>query len=205
MGRVVSLVPRGGWSVLRLDAGTVADDAKLGSSIAVNGACLTVTGIAGSHLSFDVIQETLRTTTLARLQAGDRVNLERSLGVGDRLDGHFVQGHVDGQARLTRRITEGGEFALWCEADAELMRYIIPKGSIAVDGVSLTIAAVSGSEFDVALTPMTLDRTTLGDRRPGDTVNIETDILARTIVHTLSNWQGAGGITLETLREHGFL
>lgn len=204
-GRVVGVAPTGAGVTLRLDAGSVADDAKSGASIAVNGVCLTITDLDGAHLSFDVIKETLKRSTLVRLRAGARVNLERSLGVGGRVDGHFVQGHVDGQARIARRIATGEEFTLWFEADAELLPCIVPKGSIAVDGVSLTIATVSGNEFSVALTPTTLERTTLGDLREGDPVNIETDILARTVVHMLSNTQRVGELTLDKLREHGFL
>lgn len=204
-GRVVGVTPTGGGVVLRIDAGAVAEDAKPGASIAVNGACLTISRLDGTHLSFDVIKETLNRSTLGLLQPGARVNLERSLAVGDRLDGHFVQGHVDGQARLRRRQTTGEEFALWFQAGAELMPCIVPKGSIAVDGVSLTVAAVSGNEFSVALTPTTLAWTTLEDLREGDPVNIETDILVRTIVRTLSTMRGTGGITMDKLSEHGFL
>lgn len=190
---------------MRVDANGIADDARLGASVAVNGVCLTISRIDGAYLSFDVIRETLNRSTLGRLKAGDYVNLERSLTVGDRLDGHFVQGHIDGQARLTRRITTEAEFVLWFEADAELMPYIVPKGSIAVSGVSLTIAAVSGNEFSVALTPTTLGWTTLEKLHVPDPVNIETDILARTVVHALTNRPQPGGITLEKLNEHGFL
>ncbi len=205
IGRVVGVTPTGAGVTLRVDAGSVAGDAKPGASIAVNGVCLTVTDLDGAHLSFDVIKETLDRSTLGRLRAGARVNLECSLQVGGRVDGHFVQGHVDGQARIARRIAAGEESTLWFKADAELTPYIVPKGSIAVDGISLTIAAVSGNEFSVALTPTTLARTTLGDLRQGDPVNIETDILARTVVHMLSNTQRVGGITPEKLHEHGFL
>ncbi|MFH0982232.1 MAG: riboflavin synthase [Planctomycetota bacterium] len=204
-GRVTGIAPGGGGALLRVDAGPVAADAKPGASIAVNGVCLTVRHLDGPHLSFDVIQETLRRTTLGRLQVGDRVNLERSLMMGDRLDGHFVQGHVDGQARLVRRVATGAEHMLWFEAAAELMPCVVPKGSIAVDGVSLTIAEVSGHQFSVALTPTSLDRTTLGERREGEWVNLETDILVRTIVHTLAHRRETGGLTLEQLREQGFL
>ena len=204
-GRVVGAAPTGGGTTLHIDAGRVADDANPGASIAVNGACLTISHVNGTQLSFDVIKETLKRTTLGQLKTGDSVNLERSLALGDRLDGHFVQGHVDGQARLARRLATRTEFVLWFEASGELMAHVVPKGSIAVDGVSLTVAAVSGHEISVALTPTTLQRTALEDRREGDPVNIETDILVRTVVHTLSTMRGPGGITLEKLGEHGFV
>ena len=204
-GTVAGVVPTAGGVALRVDAGPVADDARPGASVSVSGVCLTVSHIDGARLSFDVINETLNRSTLRLLKPGARVNLERSLVVGGRLDGHFVQGHVDAQARLARRIATGGEFVLWFEAGAEPMPCIVPKGSIAVDGVSLTVAAVSGTGFSVALVPTSLERTTLGDLREGDPVNIETDILARTVVHTLSNVSGARGITVEKLTEHGFL
>jgi len=204
-GSVIGVDSTAGGAALRVDAGPVADGAERGASVAVNGVCLTISHIADTCLSFDVIRETLKNSTLGRLKTGDRVNLERALAMGDRLDGHFVQGHVDGQARVSRRITTAEESVLWFEAGAELMPYIVPKGSITVDGISLTIAAVSGPRFSVALTPTTFERTTLGRRREGDPVNIETDILVRTVVHTLSHLNTAGGVTLEKLGEHGFL
>lgn len=214
-GRVLGATPRGGGVTLEVDAGRVAEDAQVGASIAVNGVCLTVSRVSGPHLAFDVIRETLNRSTLGRLKTGDRVNLERSLAVGGRLDGHFVQGHVEGQARLTRRTATGQEFVLWFAVHHELMPAIIPKGSVAVDGISLTIAEISGSEFSVALTPTTLERTTLGSLSVGDSVNLETDILARTVVQTLSNLQAGSSrsltpsgrverLTLEKLSEHGF-
>ena len=202
---VVGVTPTPGGVVLRVDAGPVAQDAAPGASVAVDGVCLTISHLADTCMSFDVIKETLERSTLGRLTTGARVNLERALALGDRLEGHFVQGHVDGQARLKRRIATATECVLWFEVGAELMPCIVPKGSIAVDGISLTVAAVSGHQFSVALTPTTLERTTLADRREGDPVNIETDILARTVVHALSHTRVAGGVTLEQLGEHGFL
>ena len=204
-GTVAGVAPTAAGVTLRVDAGPVADDAIPGASISVSGVCLTVSHTDGARLSFDVIKETLNRSTLRLLKPGARVNLERSLAVGGRLDGHFVQGHVDAQAHLARRIATREEFVLWFEAGAEPMPCIVPKGSIAVDGVSLTVEAVSETEFSVALVPTTVERTTLGDLREGDPVNIETDILVRTIVHTLSNVSRARGLTLEKLSEHGFL
>jgi riboflavin synthase len=204
-GKVVNVTPHGGGATLRIDAGPVATGLAPGASLAVNGACLTASHVDGSCLTFDVIKETVTRSTLGRLRPGDRVNLERSLAVGSRLDGHFVQGHVDGLARLVRRVAKDDEFVLGFAPEPALLTCIIPQGSIAVDGVSLTVAEVGGAEFSVALTPTTLGWTTLGERRIGDVVNVETDILVRTIVHALGGVRGAGGVTLEKLSEHGFL
>ena len=172
-----------GFRRLTLAAGW--PDLKGGESIAINGVCLTVAEIGQRELGFDVIQETLRRTNLGLLKAGDRVHVERSLRIGDRLDGHFVQGHVDGVATLTKRIANEKETRLILEATSELAPYLITKGSVALDGVSLTIAAVDGQHFEVALIPTTLQRTVLGQREPGWPINLETDILSKTVINWL--------------------
>ena len=194
-----------GGQRMTIDAGPLAEDTGEGASVAVDGVCLTVCGIEGSCLDFDVITETLSRSTLGRRRANDRVNLERSLRAGDRIDGHFVQGHVEGTAKVTRREVSDREWVLWFQPTAELIRYLIPKGSVAVSGVSLTIAVVKDSEFSVALIPTTLSRTTLIDLRVGDMVNIESDILARTLVHALAGMGQTTGLTEAKLREHGYL
>jgi riboflavin synthase len=135
-----------------------------GESIAVNGVCLTIASIDGAHVGFDVIKETLDKTNLGTLKSGDRVNVERALRVGDRIDGHFVQGHVDGTARLAYVVSNPNEFRLGLETPPELARYFVAKGSVSIDGVSLTIAAMKKGVFEVALIPTTLSLTTLGDR-----------------------------------------
>ena len=188
---------------LRVAAPSIADDCALGASVCVSGVCLTVAGRAGSALEFDVITETLERSTLGALRKGDRVNLERSLAVGDRLDGHFVQGHVDGTGTVTRVDTSGGQHCVWLRASSELLPYVIPKGSIAIDGVSLTIASLRSGEFSVALIPTTLDQTTLSSLTPGRRVNIETDVITRTIVHRMSMLEGAHGVSLSALRQAG--
>lgn len=189
-GCVTGLRAGGGGGVrLRVRAAGVASGTALGASVSVSGVCLTVAEIDGEHLEFDVVPETLRRTTLGDLRAGARVNLERSLRVGDRLDGHFVQGHVDGTATVAEVIRRSDEHELRFAPERGLMTYMIPKGSVAVDGVSLTIAAAAGDTFTVALIPTTLQVTTLGERCVGDRVNIETDILIRALFHRLS---GAG-------------
>ena len=150
-----------------------------GESVSVSGVCLTVTGRSGKRFRADVIPETLRRTTLGALRPGSVVNLERALKVGDRLGGHFVQGHVDGTSRVRDVIRGAGEWRVRLERPADLARFIAYKGSIAIDGVSLTVADVDGDRFDVALIPETLRRTTLGELRSGETVNVEVDVIAR--------------------------
>ncbi|HRX85864.1 MAG TPA: riboflavin synthase [Phycisphaerae bacterium] len=204
-GRIVRTAPVAGGRKLCVDAGVVAGDAVHGASIAVNGVCLTVTGVAAGEVNFDVITETLERTNLGRLRPGDRVNLERSLTPTSRLDGHFVQGHVDGVGEVTRRIDTPREWVLWIRGDDTVRPYVVPKGSVAIDGISLTIAAVEGDQFSVAIIPTTLERTNLADRKVGDRVNLESDIVARTVVHHLRHMQSAGGLTLDSLREHGYL
>ncbi len=193
---------------LRIDLGALAEGLTPGASVAVNGVCLTLTAGAGAVGDFDVVPETWGRTTLSALRTGEQVNLERSLRVGDRLDGHFVQGHVDGVGRVDRIDRERGECKLWVRTDAGLLQFIVPKGSVALDGVSLTVVDVADERFSVALVPATLARTTLGRRRPGDSLNIETDILARVLVNRLdalaAGGAAAAGVTLEKLRAGGF-
>ena len=157
-------------------------DERRGESVAVNGCCLTVSAIHADSLAFDVVRETLDKTNLGRLAAGDRAHVERSLRAGDRIDGHFVQGHVDGVAELVDRVDSPEQTRLRVRPPGELMRFVLPKGSVAIDGVSLTIAALHGETFEVALIPTTLDATLLGGRRPGWGFNFEADVMAKGIV-----------------------
>jgi riboflavin synthase len=160
-------------------------DVADGESIAVNGVCLTVAERAEGEVGFDVIAETLGRTNLGLLKGGDEVHVERSLRVGDRISGHFVQGHVDGTARLLEQAARDDEWRLTLEAPPPLAKYLVPKGSVALDGVSLTIAAVRQEQFEVALIPTTLRLTTLGRRDVGWPFNLECDVLAKTIVAAL--------------------
>jgi riboflavin synthase alpha subunit len=180
-----------GTGFRRLSLAVDWTDIALGQSVAVNGCCLTISAVADGVVSFDVIPETLSKTNLGLLNLGDRVNVERSLRAGDRLDGHFVQGHVDGRATLVDTIQERDEFRLRLELPAELAKYVIPKGSVSLDGVSLTVASLDGRTFEVALIPTTLQLTTLGDLARGWLYNFEADILAKTIVTWLERMQGA--------------
>jgi riboflavin synthase len=165
------------------------EDVRDGESVAVNGACLTVAERKRGEIGFDVVRETLLRTNLGLLAGGDEVHVERSLRAGDRIDGHFVQGHVDGTARLVS-LTDEKEWRLTAECPQPLVKYVIPKGSVALDGVSLTIAAVRGNLFEVALIPTTLRLTTLGRRPSGWPLNLECDILAKTVVTALERLKG---------------
>jgi riboflavin synthase len=191
VGRIRSLRDAPGGTSLIVNAPGYWEGTKDGTSIAVDGACLTVTRADARDAQFDVIAETLRRTTLGQLRPGDRVNLQKSLAVGDRIDGHFVQGHVDAIATIVEIEQSAGESIWWFSADADAagakgtLAAIIPKGSIAIDGISLTVAAVRQDRFSVALIPTTLQQTTLGEKKAGAKVNIETDILARTVVRYL--------------------
>jgi riboflavin synthase len=161
-------------------------EVKIGDSIALNGCCLTVVAANANRLSFQAGEETLRRTNLGRLKAGSQLNIERSLRAGDRLGGHFVTGHIDGLGALESRTDEGDWSTFWFQAPPNLMRQMASKGSIAVDGVSLTLVDVGADCFSVALIPHTLAATTLGQLMPGDSVNLETDVLAKYIERQLN-------------------
>jgi riboflavin synthase len=160
-------------------------DGRMGESVAVNGCCLTVAEISPGNISFDIVKETLDRTNLGLLAPGDHVNIERSLRIGDRMDGHFVQGHVDGRAVLMHIKSGDEEWRFTLEAPFALVHYIVPKGSVTLDGVSLTIAAVDGNMFEVALIPTTLQLTTMGKLEVGWPLNLEADILCKTVVSWL--------------------
>lgn len=179
MGAIEATEPRDGGLRLWVDAGALAAEPAVGDSVAVDGCCLTVVGREGSRIAFDAIPETLRRTTLGRRGVGDSVNLELPLLPTDRLGGHFVQGHVDAVAEVLDRTSDGADVIMTFKTPPALRKQIVEKGSIAVDGVSMTVAGVLEDGFSVALIPHTLAVTTLGLRRPGDRVNLEGDILAK--------------------------
>jgi riboflavin synthase len=158
----------------------------VGDSVAVAGVCLTVVEVGDGLLAFDVVPETLSRTALARLEPGDAVNLEWALRVGDPLGGHVVQGHVDAVGRIRSLEPEEDSRRIWIDAPESVVRYCLEKGSIAVDGVSLTVAALDEDGFEVALIPHTLEVTTLGRLEPGDQVNLETDVLAKVVERLLA-------------------
>lgn len=187
-GTIERLEPRGPGVRLFVRAGVVSQDARIGDSIAINGCCLTVVEAAGEQLAFDAGSETLSRTNLGRLAAGAPVNLERSLRVGDRLGGHYVSGHIDALGTLERRSDEGDWSKFWFCVPRLLTLQMASKGSVAVDGVSLTLVDVEPESFSVALIPHTLSVTTLGRLSPGDVVNIETDILAKYVAAQVQHW-----------------
>ncbi|MDN5755872.1 MAG: riboflavin synthase [Arthrobacter sp.] len=180
----ISAVPGQDAAILRINAPGHASDLGLGGSLAVNGVCLTATAITGDAVDLDVMGESLRLTTTGTLAVGEQVNLERCVPAGGRLDGHVVQGHVDGTGTVLEREDEGNWVRLRFGLDRELARYVARKGSIAVDGVSLTVTTVSEAAeaeqyFEVGVIPTTLRETVLGQRQPGDTVNLEVDVMAK--------------------------
>jgi riboflavin synthase len=168
-----------------IDAPSIVPGVRVGDSIAVNGACLTVTKIDAGRLHFDAVRETLERTSLGDQRVGARVNVERALRADGRLDGHIVQGHVDGTGRVDALERVGDDVRFRVQCGAEIARYLVEKGSVAIDGVSLTVVGVSDSGFDVALIPHTLNETNLGDRRRGDRVNLEADVLGKYVVRYL--------------------
>jgi len=178
-GRVLASEQNGAGIRLRIEAAATAGDSAPGDSVAVAGCCLTVTSAAGGALEFDAVPETVARTNLARLVRGAEVNLEPALRAGEPLGGHFVQGHVDGTARVEAMEAEGGGARLRLALEPRLLRYCVEKGSLAVDGVSLTIAALRDDGVELALIPFTLEHTTLGALGPGDEVNVEVDLLAK--------------------------
>jgi riboflavin synthase len=185
MGTVERIERVGAGVRLVVAQGELASESKVGDSVAVNGCCLTVVAVDGASLGFDAGSETLGRTNLGRLTPGDRVNLEPSLRLGDALGGHWVTGHVDAVGTLASRHDDGDWSAFWFTAPWRLMRQMAEKGSIAVDGVSLTLVEVNDDRFSVALIPHTLQNTTLGALQVGGQVNLETDILAKYVERQL--------------------
>lgn len=183
----VKAVRRGVKSVtLDIEASVVMQGTHVGDSIATNGVCLTVTSMTPTGFTADVMPETVRRTSLASLKPGSEVNLERALTLQSRLGGHIVQGHVDGTATICRKTKDDNAVWLWIECSPTLMRYIIEKGSVTIQGVSLTVAKVEGMTFAVSLIPHTQGATTLHDAKVGDTVNIENDVVAKYVEKMLT-------------------
>ena len=189
LATVRELVPAGpGMRLVIADAPT-AEQARIGDSVAINGCCLTVVGVEDDHLSFDAGPETLDRTNLGELGPGSQVNLEPSMSLDDSLGGHLVTGHIDGVGTVDGRIDDEQWSTIWFRTAPTLMRQMASKGSVAVDGVSLTLVDVEDERFSVALIPHTLNVTTLGMRQPGDRVNLETDVLAKYVERQLE-WLG---------------
>lgn len=188
---------------LTISAVEVLKGTKLGGSINVNGACLTVTAMSNNSFSVDVMAETMRRTNIGALLPGQGVNLERSLAVDGRLGGHFVQGHVDGTGKIVSMVPEGEALLMEVAAPLSIMHYLVEKGYIAVDGISLTIIRCNANRFAVSLVGYTQSRTTLGSKRADDVVNLEVDIMAKHMERMMAG--SKPGISLEFLGEQGFL
>jgi len=199
VGKIISARPGN----LAIAAGDVLQGIERGASMAINGACLTVTNFDRNSFSVDVMPETLSKTNLGLLKAGDRVNLERPLPLGGRLGGHMVQGHVDATGRVTSVARSGEAMTFGFDAPPQLMPYIVEKGFIAIDGVSLTVVSKNTTSFQVSVVDYTRQHTTLGSRRVGDVVNLEVDIIAKYVEQFSQN--RSSGITIDFLQEHGFV
>lgn len=201
----IQSIHRGARSItLRIVAPDILEGTQVGDSISTNGVCLTVTSIAHGTFTADAMPETMQHTALGNLQSGSRVNLERALRLDSRLGGHIVTGHIDGTGTLAALTRDDNAIRLTVSTTPEITRYIIPKGSVALDGVSLTVTEVSASSFGVSIIPHTQGVTTLTSLRPGDAVNIENDLMAKYIEKFLTPTPSSQGLTLEKLIENGF-
>lgn len=207
VGIVRAFVRQPAGARVTIGAAIIAESARLGDSLAVDGACLTVAALAGDSVVCDLSAETLSRTTLGTLRVGARVNLERPLRLGDRVGGHLVSGHVDALGQLASRLPQGDGAVYRIRFPESLAPLLVPKGSVAVDGISLTVAALAGRHFDVAVVPYTLRGTTLPEKRVGAPLNLEADLIGKYVARLAGG--GAAGrpggeVTLAALKEHGF-
>lgn len=211
-GTIRGIQPAGEGCKLAIDADFTLLGTRLGDSIAVNGACLTAVALNGRNFTVDVSPETLAKTTFGSARVGDRVNLERALRLSDRLDGHLVSGHIDGMGTLSDRKQRSNAIIIGFRVPKSLARYMIPKGSVAVDGVSLTINACTDDGFEVSIIPHTAKLTTVGRKSVGDAVNIETDMIGKYVERFVTGTRdpavtedGKGAVNMELLAKYGFL
>jgi riboflavin synthase len=193
VGHVAAIDSQSEKTRFAIDAPAVTDALPIGASVAVNGTCLTVVAVTGGQIVFEAVRETLDRSSLGDLRTGSRVNLERAMRADGRLDGHIVQGHVDGTGRVRAIERQGDDVRFAVDCDPEFAALLVPKGSIAIDGVSLTLVQVEDASFDVALIPHTLVATNLADRKPGDRVNLEADVLGKYVQKYLERIHGAAG------------
>jgi riboflavin synthase len=196
---------RGEAGLLTIQSELPTAEIAIGDSVAVNGACLTVTGKGDGVLIFDVSPESISRTTIEKLRSGSRVNLERALKLGDRLGGHIVSGHIDCCGRLFRSELRSGNHLMQFTLPAGHARYLVEKGSVTIDGISLTVNDVTQDSFTINIIPHTFVSTTLEQLRTGDTVNIETDIIGKYVERLTAPWNKGGGLSLNTLADNGFL
>jgi riboflavin synthase len=193
VGRVVAIEAQGEKTRLAIDAPAITGGLPIGASVAVNGTCLTVVAVNGGNVVFEAVRETLDRSSLGDLRGDSRVNLERAMRADGRLDGHIVQGHVDGTGRVRALERRADDVRLAVDCDRDFAALLVPKGSIAIDGISLTLVEVEDAGFDVALIPHTLAATNLADRKPGDRVNLEADVLGKYVHKYLERIHGAAG------------
>jgi riboflavin synthase len=204
-GRITAIDRRGAAAVLTLTTSLPVSEIAIGDSLAVNGACLTVTAKTGTTVTFDVSPETIASTTIRGLRSGSSVNLERALRLGERMGGHIVTGHIDCIGQLARSSETGRNRVLEFTLPAENARYLVTKGSVAINGISLTVNSVTANGFSVNIIPLTQVATTLCGLKTGDEVNIETDIIGKYVERLTAPWKQGGGVSITTLAENGFL
>lgn len=210
MGTIKRIEVKGTSPFLDIGAQEILSDMKIGDSVSVNGVCLTVIFFDEDSLKLEVMPETLRKTGLAYLKKGDKVNLERALSLKDRLGGHLVTGHVDGLGKITKKQREGNALVLEIEAPLEVLKYVIPKGSVAVDGISLTVVEVKEKAFTLSLIPHTAEFTTLAGKERGDPVNLEGDLIGKYVEKFVLGSKGqetysSKDIRMKELLEKGFI
>ena len=207
-GKIKSFLKRGNQAKITIEFHESASDLTLGESIAVNGVCLTVVKIGNGYFATDISEETLDRTNLGELKPTDKVNLERSLKIGERLGGHFVSGHIDGVGRISKKIRKGEEIVLTIKAPEKIMKYVVEKGSIAVDGISLTVASCDEKSITISIIPHTEVCTNLKWKKSGDVVNLENDMIGKYIEKFVNlknrNNGGKSKISKEFLAAHGF-
>jgi len=211
LGTVRRMRPRGAGKELVIHSGFALDETKIGDSIAVNGACLTAVSVEGRDFKADVSPETLSKTAIGALKIGDRVNMERALRISGRLDGHLVSGHVDCMGKIERKRETGNAVIVIIDLPESFAEYIIKKGSVAVDGISLTVNDCRQKSFEVSVIPLTAEKTTIGFKKPGQPVNIETDMIGKYVERFVTGRAGGlpgnkkPGVGIETLLRNGFL
>lgn len=205
IGRVTACERRGSAAVLSVASTLPASEVAIGDSVAVNGACLTVTAKHETALTFDVSPETLTGTTIGKLRNGSSVNLERAMRLGDRMGGHIVTGHIDCTGKMARINETSGNHVLDFNLPTEHARYLITKGSVAINGISLTVNRVTTDGFSVNIIPITYAATTLSALKIGEEVNIETDIIGKYVERLTSPWKSGGSLSMKTLAENGFI
>ncbi len=205
MGEVAALERKGGITHLSLKSKEIIKDSKIGDSVSVNGTCLTIAEIKDTAMRFDLSDETLKSANLGSLKTGDRVNLEPSLRPDSKLGGHFVSGHIDDIGRIKSKTKMGDAFKIEIEAPEKILNFLVEKGSVAVDGISLTVVDILKNSFTIVIIPHTEQLTTIGFKGPGDTVNIEVDIIGKYVARFLNKNMDKDSRFTRTLLEKGFI